>query len=51
LFAEEKLKKIYGIEAFPTTIIVNKKGIVYTGMVGFFEEYEKWISEVISGLK
>jgi len=51
LFTPEKIKQQYGIEAFPTTIVVDKKGKVYTGMVGFFAEYEKWISEVLDGLK
>jgi hypothetical protein len=41
LFADKIQKQRYGVTAFPATIIVDKKGIVYTGMIGYFEEYEE----------
>jgi thioredoxin-related protein len=40
VFANKKLKESYGVTAFPATILVNKRGFVYTSMIGYFEEYD-----------
>ncbi|MPM89434.1 Thiol-disulfide oxidoreductase ResA [bioreactor metagenome] len=50
IFAEKTLKKRYGVTAFPAVIVINKKGIVHTAMVGYFEEYDKWMSELLDDM-
>jgi len=41
LFADLSEKQNYGITHFPATIIVDKEGKVYTGMIGYFEKYDE----------
>jgi thiol-disulfide isomerase/thioredoxin len=51
LFADKKLKQSFGVTAFPATIIVTQNKKVYTAMIGYFNEYENWIKEVLDGIK
>ena len=51
LFASQDSKQHYGVTAFPAVFVIDKKGIVYTAMIGYFEEYADWLSEVIDGLQ
>jgi len=50
LFAPQNSKTRYGVTAFPAIFIIDKKGLVYTAMIGYFEEYEQWLSEVLDYL-
>jgi hypothetical protein len=38
------------VTAFPATILVNKRGFVYTSMIGYFEEYDTWLTNNINWL-
>ena len=50
LFAPEVTKRRYGVSAFPAVFIIDKQGLVYTAMIGYFEGYERWLSQVLDGL-
>jgi hypothetical protein len=50
LFADKIQKTRYGVTAFPATFVINQKGLVYTGMIGFFEEYDQWLGELLDDL-
>ncbi|MDR0927471.1 MAG: redoxin domain-containing protein [Ignavibacteria bacterium] len=50
LFADKSLKQQFGIKAFPAMFIINKQGKVHTAMVGYFNEYDTWLSEVLDDL-
>jgi len=50
LFVSQDNKTRYGVTAFPAVFIIDKKGIVYTALVGYFEGYEEWLSEIIEDL-
>jgi thiol-disulfide isomerase/thioredoxin len=47
LFIDKQVQDIYGVTAFPAVYIINKEGYIVTAMIGYFEEYENWMSEIL----
>ncbi len=47
LFVEKSIQKNFQIGAFPALYVIDENGMVYTGMIGYFEEYDKWLSNLL----
>ena len=47
LFANKKVKDEFGITAFPSTIVIDNRGYVVTAMIGYFNEYDIWLTNLI----
>lgn len=50
LFVNQKAKKNFAVTAFPTTYVIDEEGLVYTAMIGFFKEYEEWLTVLIENM-
>lgn len=43
LFIDEKIQKDFLVTGFPTTYVIDKDGLIYTAMTGYFKEYDEWL--------
>lgn len=47
LYNASHVKEIYGLKAFPTTILIDKKGKIINTHIGYDDDFEKKISTLI----
>lgn len=50
LFIDKKQQYEYGVEALPALFIIDKSGTIFTAMIGYFEEYENWLDEMLTSM-
>ncbi|TKC05401.1 TlpA family protein disulfide reductase [Pedobacter polaris] len=47
LYNTSHVKELYNLKAFPTTILINKKGEIVNAHIGYSEDFEEKISKLI----
>lgn len=47
LYNASHIKELYSLKAFPTTILINKKGEIVNAHIGYSEDFEEKISKLI----
>ena len=50
LFVNEKTKNDFLVTGFPTTYVIDKNGLIYTAMTGYFKEYGEWLDFLLSNM-
>ena len=50
LFVDNKAQQNFLVTGFPTTYVIDEEGLVYTAMIGYFNEYDAWMSFLLENM-
>ena len=50
LFVDNTTQQNFLVTGFPTTYVIDEEGLVYTAMIGYFKEYDEWMSMLLNNM-